>query len=127
EGEDPLINLIGVEKSGPFVEHAALIEEFIPTENALVFRNEYIYRYVIPGDPATQQFGKNTYYGAKVAFRGQQGDTYVGTIPTGEYVASPTLEALYNAADVLRTTIRLRCSMYDNALVPVALANRLVS
>jgi hypothetical protein len=30
-------------------------------------------------------------------------------------------------SDVLRTTSMLKCSMYDNALVPVALANRLVS
>jgi hypothetical protein len=52
---------------------------------------------------------------------------YVATVPTGDYKDAPAITDLLNAGDVLRVTSRLRCSMYDNALVPVALANRLVS
>lgn len=127
EGDDPYINLVGMEKSGPFVEHAAAIEDAIPANHALVLTNEYIYKHVIPGDAEQQKFGKNTYYGTKVIFRGERNDTYVATIPTKRYLSEPTLDDLYHAAEVLRTTARLRCSMYDNALVPVVLANRLVS
>jgi hypothetical protein len=127
EGGDPYINLAGLEKSGPFVDHASAIEEAMPGNHARVLTNDYIYKHVVPGDASQQQFGRNTYYGAKVIFRGDRNDTYVATIPTGQYMAQPTLGDLFHAAEVLRTTARLRCSMYDNALVPIVLANRLVS
>jgi hypothetical protein len=126
-GKKPLINLIGVEKTGPAVEHAMLIEDQLEPEEFLLLDNEYIYKHVTPGDPVTQIFGTNTYYGAKIIFKGPANDTYVGTVPTGLHKPKPKFDELYNGADVLRTTSKLRCSMYDNALVPVALANRLVS
>lgn len=127
EGDDPHINLVGLEKSGPFVEHAAAIEDAIPANHALVLTNDYIYSHVVPGDASQQEFGKNTYYGTKVIFRGERNDTYVATLPTKKYLTSPTLSDLFHAPEVLRTTAKLRCSMYDNALVPIVLANRLVS
>jgi hypothetical protein len=127
ESDDPYVNLVGLEKSGPFVDHAAAIEDAIPANHALVLTNDYIYKHVVPGDPNQQMFGKNTYYGAKVIFRGERNDTYVATVPTRTYLAKPSLDELLHPAEVLRTTARLRCSMYDNALVPIVLANRLVS
>lgn len=122
----PLISLVGLEKSGPFVEHAAMIEEAIPPNHALVLSSPYIYKHITPGPP-DKDFGRNTYYGAKVIFRGRANDTYVATVPTLDYLNSPTFRDLLNGPDVLQTTARLRCSMYDNALLPVVLANRLVS
>jgi hypothetical protein len=123
----PFINLVGLEKSGPFVDHAVLIEDRVPPEHVLVLGSKYIYKYVVPGDPDEKEFGFNTYYGAKAILRTREGATYVATIPTGDYKSEPRLEDLVNGVEVLRTTARLRCSMYDNALIPVVLANRLVS
>ena len=123
----PLINMVGLEKSGPFVEHAMLIEPLLKPGDCLLLRNDYIYRYVQPGDPAEQSFGRNTYYGAKAIFKGSADDTYVATVPTGVYKADPDFADLFNGGEVLAVTSRLRCSMYDNALVPIVLANRLVS
>jgi hypothetical protein len=123
----PFINLVGLEKSGPFVDHAVLIEDRLPVDHVLVLGSKYIYRYVVPGDPDEKEFGVNTYYGAKAIFRTGEGATYVATIPTGDYKSEPRFQDLVNGVEVLRTTARLRCSMYDNALIPVVLANRLVS
>jgi hypothetical protein len=123
----PLINLVGVVKSGPLVEHAAAIGSRLRPFQAMVVPSSYMYRYVMPGDPANQVFGRNTYYGAPVIFKGASDDLYVGTVPLATYVREPEFEQLFNGPDVLRTTAKLRCSMYDNALVPVALANKLVS
>jgi hypothetical protein len=123
----PVINLIGLEKSGAFVEHAHAIEKQLPPYSALTLDSKYIYKNIVPGDPTTGAFGANTYYGAKVIFTGGSGDVYVGTVPTGDAVLTPKMHDLYNGADVLRATVLLRCSMYDNALIPVALANKLVS
>jgi hypothetical protein len=123
----PLINLVGVEKSGAYVEHAMQIEAHFKPYEALVLGGDYICSHVVPGDPTKQDTLKNTYFGAKVIFKGSGDDMYVVTVPTGDYVFNPTLGDLMNGADVLRTVAKLKCSMYDNALVPVALANRLVS
>jgi hypothetical protein len=127
QGSAPLINLVGIEKSGPFVEHALQIEEFLGRGEALVLTNEYIYNHVVPGDPRVQKYGGNTYYGGKLIYKGDANDTYVLTVPTGDWDASPKLADFYNAPEALGVLSRLRCSMYDNALLPVALANRLVS
>jgi hypothetical protein len=123
----PLINLVGVEKSGPFVEHASLIEHDMNPGEVLLLDNDYIYQYIEPGEAASKAFGYNTYYGAKLILRGWNQDTYVATVPTGDYPATLSFADLYNGAEVLTTLSRLRCSMYDNALVPIVLANRLVS
>ena len=126
--DGPAINLVGVEKSGAFVEHAAHVEDAFGAHEALVLDNVYIRKYIVPGDPAsTQPYGENMYFGGKIIFRGAARDMYVATVPLGEFKTAPKMTDFYNVGDVLRTISRLRCSMYDNALMPVALVNRLVS
>ena len=39
----------------------------------------------------------------------------------------PKIEDLLNEPEILRVIAELRCAMYDSALLPVVLANRLVS
>lgn len=123
----PLVCLIGLEKSGAFVEHAALIEPILKPGHFLMLGNDYIFKYIQPGDASAGAFGQNTYYGAKVIFKSTRGDVYVATVPTRAPSRRPRMEDLLNGPEVLRVTSELRCSMYDHALVPVVLANRLVS
>ncbi len=123
----PSICLVGLEKSGSFVEHAALIAEQLKPSHYVMLDNEYIYKYIQPGDPTGQAFGFNTYYGAKLLFKSSRGDVYVATLPTRRHLPAPKLFDLFNAPEVLTVVGELRCSMYDNALLPVVLANRLVS
>ncbi len=122
------INLVGVEKSGPFVEHADAIAKSIPLGHALVLNNEYIYKYITPGagDP-TEPFGRTSYYSSKVIFKANDGNMYVLTLPTPKPLLSPTPSDLGNFNLVLYNIAKLKCHMYDNALVPVALVNKLVS
>jgi len=123
----PLICLIGLEKSGAFVEHASLIEPMLKPDHVLMLSNDYIYKYIQPGDLSGDAFGHNTYYGAKAIFKSSRGDVYVATVPTQSPKPRPTIDDLFNGPEVLRVTAELRCSMYDHALIPVVLANRLVS
>lgn len=124
---EPHINLLGVEKSGAFVEHAVSIEAALSSYQALPLTNEYIYRYIVPGDSETSIYGGNTYYGGKVIFKGGFDDVYVASLPQIDRDAATSLPNLVSAGDVMRAAAQLRCSMYDNALIPVALANKLVS
>lgn len=122
------INLVGVEKSGSFVEHADAVRDSIPLGHALLLDNDYIYRYITPGagDPR-EPFGKTSYYGGKVIFKAIDGNVYLLTLPTPEPLLAPTIQDLGSFNIVLHTIAKLKCHMYDNALVPVALVNKLVS
>ncbi len=123
----PLICLAGLEKSGTFVEHAVLIEPNIKPDHYLLLDNYYIYKYIQPGAQEGSAFGGNTYYGAKLIYKSPRGDVFVVTIPTKEPKATLKFDDLLNGAEILRVLGKLRCSMYDHALLPIVLANRLVS
>jgi hypothetical protein len=123
----PLVCLVGLEKSGAFVEHAMLIEPKLRPGHYLQFTNRYIYRYILPGDPSGDAYGHNTYYGSKLAFKSARGDVFVATIPLIEPSVRDSFDNMQNGAEVLNVVSELRCSMYDQALVPIVLANKLVS
>lgn len=124
----PLLCLVGLEKSGAFVEHAMLIEPNLKPGHYLLFTNDYIYRYVLPGDPNNPQpYGFNTYYGSKLVYKSERGDVFVATVPLVDPQIRDSFDNLQNAAEIMRVISELRCSMYDQALVPVVLANKLVS
>lgn len=121
----PLLRVVGVEKSGAFVEHALALEKNMPHGTVLPLRNDYIYKYIIPGG-GSEEYGFNTYYGRKFIFKSHRGDTYVCTIPIrGDW--NDDENVVVQIAEPLDVISALRCSMYENALVPVALANKLVS
>jgi hypothetical protein len=123
-----LLNAVGLEKSGAFVEHAIQIADQLEPNTVLILSNEYIYRYVIPGDPnSADPYGNNTYWGGKLIYKAGDGNVYVATVPTDGFKRTPTYEDFFNLDEVLAVLGTLRCSMYDNALIPVALANKLVS
>lgn len=123
-----LWNVAGLEKSGPFVEHAMQIEDRLRPGSVLLLSNEYIYRYIVPGDPhGADPYGKNTYWGGKLIYKTLDGNVYVATVPTDDFHVAPQYNDFLNLTEVLAVLGELRCSMYDNALIPIALANRLVS
>lgn len=123
----PTLRLAGLEKSGLFVEHAAAIQEQLRPGSFFVAGDTYIRKYVVPGSDAGSTYGQNTYYGQKVFFRAPEGEMHVATIPAVSYKAEPCPSDIPHLYDILGLIGELRCSMYDNALIPVALANKLVS
>ncbi|OLE97121.1 MAG: hypothetical protein AUG75_12040 [Cyanobacteria bacterium 13_1_20CM_4_61_6] len=123
----PTIRVAGLEKSGAFVEHAAAIQDRVRSGSFLVLGDAYIRKYVVPADESGTTYGQNTYYGQKVFFRAPGGEMHVATIPGRSYSANPKPEDLPHLNEILALIGELRCSMYDNALIPVALANKLVS
>ena len=120
--------LAGLEKSGAFVEHADQIRKILPNSTVVLLSNEYTYKYIIPSTPDPNNiFGQTTYYSNKLIFKAPSGGMHVATIPTVSVLANPQ-ETDYLNLDVILTNIdKLKCDMYDNALLPIALVNRLVS
>ncbi len=120
--------LAGLEKSGPFVEHAHEIEPLLNPGQVVILDNDYIYRYVIPGraDP-NNPYGRTTYYGNNLIFKAHTGSLHVITLPTEDVMSHPKPSDLHNLDVVLLNVAKLKCDMYDDSLVPVALVNKLVS
>ena len=122
----PTLRLAGLEKSGAFVEHAAAIQDRMESGSYLILSDGYIQRHIVPGE-AGAVYGQNTYYGQKVFFRAPGGEMHVLTVPARSYMADPKPSDIPHLEDILALIAELRCSMYDNSLIPVALANKLVS
>jgi len=118
----------GLEKSGPFVEHADEISHKLRSGQFLILNNDYIYRFIIPGhaDP-NNPYGRTTYYGNKLILRSLDDKIYVITLPTTEVLTNPTPQNFPGLYIVLDNIQKLRCDMYDDALFPIALVNKLVS
>lgn len=120
--------LVGLEKSGAFVEHAQEIQNAISPGQAFIIPNDYIYRYIIPGDAdPNRPYGSTTNYCHKVIFKTARGQIHVVSIPVAELKAAPTAADLPNLHVLLSNVENLHCDMYDSALFPVALVNKLVS
>jgi hypothetical protein len=122
--------LVGLEKSGPFVEHAIEIAEKLKPNSVLLLSNDYIYQNIIPGkaDPSNP-YARSSYYSSKVIFKSKAEKVYVATLPTSgpEIVLNPKKSDFKNIDIIMNNLELLRCDMYDNSLFPVALANKLVS
>jgi hypothetical protein len=122
------VYIVGIEKSGAFVDHANEIRSRLNYGQALIVDNNYIYKYIIPGkaDPANP-YGRTTYYGNKVIYRTNDDKLYVLTIPTTQITGNPKVGDFAGLYEILDAVAKLKCDMYDDALIPVALVNKLVS
>ena len=122
------LNILGIEKSGAFVDHALLIQHRLEDGQALLLGNSYIYRYILPSvaDP-DRPYGDTSLYGHKLIYRTRVGQMHVLSLPSLQQRAEPVRDD-YLGLDVALTAVEaLHCHKYDNALVPIALANQLVS
>lgn len=126
----PLV--VGVEKSGAFVEHASLIAHLIEPGQAMLLTTEYINR--MTGRPAANPYGTDEFYGRRFIYRTRTGGSLVITVPPkpgitpygeepeGESWSSyPTLRPICEVLDHVQTRL------YENAVIPVALAHSAAS
>lgn len=120
--------LVGIEKTGAFVEHAEQIREIIPPGSVMRLTNEYINR--ISGRSPTNHYGVDEFYGRRFIYRTRAGEPLVITVlpeaglsayeggeRAEQWDAYPTLRLICEVLDSLRTR------MYQHAVVPVALAH----
>lgn len=122
------IYLCGLEKSGAFVDHADQILSTMSKKSFRILTDSYIYKNIIPGRTNPDlPYGSTTYYSHKVIYHSSSGRGYLVNIPSREVTSDPSLKTLINPNPILATVGKLECDLYDSALVPVALANKLVS
>lgn len=120
--------LVGLEKSGAFVDHAQELEGRLKPGSVLILDDDYIYQNILPGVPdPNRPYAATSNYGHKVIFKTLKGQMHVVSVPTAGLRKKPCADDLRNLPILLANVETLHCDMYDSALFPVALVNRLVS
>ena len=117
--------LVGIEKSGAFVDHAQQIclanadKTSLKKGDFILLSNEYIYKYIVPGNSETMHYGSTAYYGGKVIFHSDDGQILVLTVPvpSRDVVLNPELSKFKNINEIILNMQKLRCA------IPYAVTN----
>lgn len=122
------IYIVGLEKSGSFVEHAEQVSKKMLPKQILLLGNKYICKYIIPGQERNNKpYASSSYYSHKLIFKSELSNVYVATIPNTKALAEPQIKDYIHIHEVLHNITALKCDLYYNSLVPIVLANKLVS
>ncbi|TLD86187.1 DNA double-strand break repair nuclease NurA [Helicobacter sp. MIT 05-5294] len=127
------VNLVGLDKSGMFVEHLKNIESKIPLGNILLPNLDYMKKYITGNNASV--FGENTYFGIKMFVRKEKELSFVldVAIPFDEsvkykdYIKQPKIEDFLSLKNILEILFQLKCDLYDKSFIPIAMVNKLVS
>ncbi len=127
--------VIGLQKSGAVVDHVRLIDRFIPNNRLFAIDDDYRYTYIRAGkDPSGNTFGYETYYGQDFIYKTPSGRVFVFALPYPfaskhpEGVDFKTAKADISRYPELSRALTLihhfESDLYENAVIPVALAHR---
>ncbi|WP_217808638.1 hypothetical protein [Derxia lacustris] len=124
--------VIGLQKDGQVMEHARSIARFLPNGTFHVVDDEYRDAYI--NSVNNENFGTETYFGQDFIFKTEKGNIFTVGLPYPAAKKSGTKEFsrlksdltrygsdLGRAFDVVR---HFELDLYENAVIPVALAHR---
>ena len=130
----PEFLIIGLQKSGQVVEHARSLERLLPAGKYAAISDEYRGNYIAQRPEGWEKtFGHETYYGQDFIFRTDTGQIFVFALPypmrskepIGEFRETKANSDMYTC---LRTALHLirhfELDLYQNAVIPIALAHR---
>lgn len=125
--------VVGIEKTGQFAEHAAQLAPYLPTRTLVRLPDSYIFeRILTTRSSPSSAFGEDTYYGRKFFYKSATGQMLTITIPC----LDPTAVGARDRDDpahygTLSSTLALLdevgTKLYEDALIPVALAHTYAS
>ncbi|WP_413292331.1 DNA double-strand break repair nuclease NurA [Bdellovibrio sp. HCB185ZH] len=128
----PLI--IGLQKSGQLVDFAQLVSPELKGSSLLLIDDEYRYKYIYAGrEMAGNGFGDETYYGQDFIYKTPSGRIFVFGLPfpTGQKRPRNSfdekrfdLNSYVELNRALSVLFHFESDLYENALVPIALAHK---
>lgn len=133
---EPLL-VIGLQKTGVVMDHANLLNKFLPSGVIRILDDDYRNKYIKGSDSPATNFGNETYYGQDFLFKTERGRMFNFAVPypfagkgrSAEQKAFANAKAdmanygslVERACDLIR---HFELDLYDSAIVPVALAHR---
>jgi len=130
----PDIMVLGIEKTGNFVDHFAMLdvptkpedEEGLPRSSCWLLDDKYIKLNIIYSD-SKEPYGRKTYYGRKCFFKTASGARIVANVAflsgTPRNVDVPRESDYPRLPDILAVLEGLVSSRYPNALIPLSVAH----
>jgi hypothetical protein len=123
-----VLNIVGIEKNGDFVNYLDEFSDVIPTPGdfflpSVKFMVEEVAGLAFEPD----KYRNRVSFGAKLAVRLSPTHVLPLSIPTGSFLETPKPSDLIGLDSAVRALAKLTSSRYDNALIPLVLANRAVS
>lgn len=135
KGESPIL-MVGLQKTGQVVDYVKLISPYLEKNRITAIDDEFRYKYIISSrEPAASGFGYETYYGQDFIYKTSSGKTFVFAIPyfsksktepdTQSFISEKTKFDNYPELGAAIDLIdNFESDLYENALIPVALAHR---
>ena len=121
------VNIVGQEKTGYFVDYLGLVGVSAPVPSLFIPNDSYIKTKIHHRPDRGVAYGYDTNYGAKTFVRLNNYHKMVISIPTGKFLANPTIDDLIGANRIFPTLATILSSRYESALLPVELANGIAS
>jgi hypothetical protein len=119
--------LVGVEKTGDFVDYLDEYKQRIPGPGDFFLPDVRFLVEEINGATMSPNYRNRVSYGAKVALRAGPDHVIALNVPTGEFKLNPTVADLLGFEESTRTLFELLSYQYPNAIIPLVLANSTVS
>ncbi len=125
---DAPLYLVGAEKSGEFRNFAdSLSSALSEMGDCFVPDARFVVEEINGRSFEAQTYRNRVNYGAKVVARIGPDHVLALNVPTGEFQLRPSPEDLIGLGPILQALSRLVSYRYDNALIPVVLANTAAS
>jgi len=124
------LHLVGIEKNGELVNHIEEIKEHLPEAGDFFAPSV---RYIIENingyafEPEGRPYRNRVQYGSKVVARIGPHHIIPIDVPTGNFLLEPNIDDLYGFQETLSVLSRMTCYKYENALIPIVLANAYAS
>jgi hypothetical protein len=133
-GANPIL-MIGLQKTGQVVDYLTMVDRFLPNNAIYALDDEFRYKYMLGGrDPAAKTFGYETYYGQDFIYKTPTGRIFDFLLPypfgskdmsTIDFNKEKTdMNNYTNLARAITLINHFESDLYENAVVPIALAHR---
>lgn len=123
-----IVNFVGVEKNGTFVNHIPEIKEgFKEVDQIFIPSNQYIFEKIKYSTSNSTLYGERVLYGSKLFYCPDKKNVFVLTIPIGAFDANPSIDHFIGLPTVLATIKRLQSHRYDSGLAPIVAVNSIAS
>lgn len=129
----PRVLMIGLQKTGLVADHVSLIDPFLSSNRLFAIEDDYRLQYITPArDRPKNGFGYETYYGQDFIYKTPSERTFIFALPypfrnkdsedfEQEKVDLASYPSLPRALQLIK---HFESDLYENAVVPIALAHR---